>query len=185
MTSRRFMQPIRARRHPRPAVTQQETEQGCTRNENTRRACRLSPACGCFDRPCRPEASRGRAAPKGQRSMLFRSVLGPAVTVGSPVYFENMVGDVRTFFDNWLLNQDRHLVNTDHCARRTPACFARKSSMLRPPARFGKCHLSPITAYPWISILASGTASAVMVMRALPGKLSPNTSRRICVRRSP
>jgi hypothetical protein len=56
--------------------------------------------------------------------------------------------------------------------------------MLRLPARFGKCHLPPITAYPWISILASGTASAVMVIRALPGKLSPNTSRRICVRRS-
>jgi hypothetical protein len=59
------------------------------------------------------------------------------------------------------------------------------SSMLRTPACFGKCHLPPITAYPWISILASGTASAVMVIRALPGKLSPNTSRRICVRRSP
>ena len=115
----------------------------------------------------------------------FDHVLGPAVTVGSPVYFGNMVGEVKTFFDNWLLNRDRHLVNTDHCARRTPACFARKSSMLRPPARFGKCHLPPITAYPWISILASGTASAVMVIRALPGKLSPNTSRRICVRRSP
>jgi hypothetical protein len=48
-----------------------------------------------------------------------------------------------------------------------------------------KFHLPPITAYPWISILASGTASAVMVIRALPGKLSPNTSLRICVRRSP
>jgi hypothetical protein len=83
------------------------------------------------------------------------------------------------------LNPDRHQVNTDHCARRTPAYFARKSSMLRPPARFGRCHLPPITAYPWISILASGTASAVMVIRALPGKLSPNTSRRIWVRRSP
>src|ERR1700692_2904214 len=40
----------------------------------------------------------------------------------------------------------------------------------------GKSHLPPSTAYPWISILASGTASAVMVIRALPGKLSPNTS---------
>jgi hypothetical protein len=116
---------------------------------------------------------------------FFDHVLGPAVPVGSPVHFGNMVGEVKTFFDNWLLNPDRHLVNTDHCARRTPARFDRKSSMLRPPARFGKCHLPPITAYPWISILASGTASAVMVIRALPGKLSPNTSRRICVRRSP
>jgi hypothetical protein len=35
------------------------------------------------------------------------------------------------------------------------------------------------------AVPASGTASAVMVMSALPGKLSPNTSRRICVRRSP
>src|ERR1700730_12817607 len=115
----------------------------------------------------------------------FDHVLGPAVRVGSPVYFGNMVGEVKTFFDNWLLNPDRQLVHTDHCARRTPPCFDRKSSMLPPPARFGKCHLPPITAYPWISILASGTASAVMVIRALPGKLSPNTSRRICVRRSP
>ena len=48
-----------------------------------------------------------------------------------------------------------------------------------------KYHLPPITAYPWISILASGTASAVMVIKALPGKSSPNTSLRIWVRRSP
>src|ERR1700730_14664488 len=34
--------------------------------------------------------------------------------------------------------------------------------MLRPPARFGKCHLPPITAYPWISILASGTHGHVV-----------------------
>jgi len=61
--------------------------------------------------------------------------------------------------------------------------FARKS-MLRPPA-LRKFHLPPITAYPWISSLASGTASAVIVIRALPGKLSPNTSLRICVSRSP
>jgi hypothetical protein len=59
-----------------------------------------------------------------QRSMLCRSRPWPAVTVGSPVYFGNMVGEVKTFFDNWLLNPNRHLVNTDHCARRTPACFA-------------------------------------------------------------
>jgi hypothetical protein len=38
----------------------------------------------------------------------------PAVTVGSPVYFGNMMGEVKMFFDNWLLNPDRHLVNTDH-----------------------------------------------------------------------
>jgi hypothetical protein len=78
----------------------------------------------------------------------FDHILGPAVTVGSPVYFGNMVGEVKTFFDNWLLNPDRHMVNTDHCARRTPACFARKSSMLRPPARLGNFHWPPITAYP-------------------------------------
>jgi hypothetical protein len=51
-------------------------------------------------------------------------------------------------------------------------------------ARF-RVHLLPITAYPWISILASGAASPVMVIRALPGKLSPKTSLRICVTRSP
>ena len=45
--------------------------------------------------------------------------------------------------------------------------------------------LLPITAMPWISILASGLARPVMVMRALPGKLSPNISRRIWVSRSP
>src|ERR1700730_8643243 len=59
-----------------------------------------------------------------------------------------------------------------------------KSSMLRPPARFGKCHLPPITAYPWISILASGTASAVMVIRALPGKLSPTEHMAVRIDRS-
>jgi hypothetical protein len=48
------------------------------------------------------------------RSMLFRSRPCPAVTVGSPVYFGNMMGEVKMFFDNWLLNPDRHLVNTDH-----------------------------------------------------------------------
>jgi hypothetical protein len=25
-----------------------------------------------------------------------------------------MMGEVKMFFDNWLLNPDRHLVNTDH-----------------------------------------------------------------------
>ena len=48
------------------------------------------------------------------RLMLFRSRPCPAVTVGSPVYFGNMMGEVKMFFDNWLLNPDRHLVNTDH-----------------------------------------------------------------------
>ena len=70
-----------------------------------------------------------------QRSMLCRSRPWPAVTVGSPVYFGNMVGEVKTFFDNWLLNPNRHLVNTDHCARRTPArlpesqCSARQRAL--------------------------------------------------------
>src|SRR5262249_9967181 len=29
-----------------------------------------------------------------------------AIIVGSPVYFGNMSGDVKTFFDNWLLKFD-------------------------------------------------------------------------------
>jgi NAD(P)H dehydrogenase (quinone) len=29
-----------------------------------------------------------------------------AVIVGSPVYFGNMAGEVKTFFDNWLLKFD-------------------------------------------------------------------------------
>ena len=53
----------------------------------------------------------------------FDHIPGPAVTVGSRVYFGNEGVEVKAFFDNWPLNQDRHLVNTDHCARRTPACL--------------------------------------------------------------
>src|SRR5260370_39058786 len=38
-----------------------------------------------------------------------------AVIVGSPVYFGNMAGEVKTFFDNWLLKfklwQDRKMRN--------------------------------------------------------------------------
>jgi multimeric flavodoxin WrbA len=30
----------------------------------------------------------------------FDHILGPAVAVGSPVYLGNMVGEVKTFFDN-------------------------------------------------------------------------------------
>jgi hypothetical protein len=44
-----------------------------------------------------------------------------------------------------------------------------------------RLYLLPITAYPWISIFASGFAKAVIVTIALPGKLSPKISLRTCL----
>src|ERR1700730_6171713 len=57
-------------------------------------------------RPWLPSRARCRLMHRRKDRCSFDHVLGPAVTVGSPVYFGNMVGEVKTFFDNWLLNRD-------------------------------------------------------------------------------
>jgi len=57
------------------------------------------------------EVAEGAKAVSGTRTVLKRvgEVTGPdlfssdAVIVGSPVYWSNMAGEVKTFFDNWQL----------------------------------------------------------------------------------